>query len=256
MGVHDWTSIDVGIFHDFHLGWVGALNRSLNNGLLPSTFYALAEQAQAASDAIPPAQHERPSGGPVAKAAAANNRLVSAAAAPPRVRFTAAAQSASTALMSRRIAIYRANSDVLVATVLIVSPSNKASRPALRAFVEKAVEALDAGIHVVLLDVFPPGPRDPQGIHGAVWSEIVDDEFQLPAEAPLTLVSYAAGFVKKAYIEPVAIGKPLPEMPLFLEPDRYVQLPLEASYRTAFDGIRRRWMSQPPPPTNNGKPPP
>ena len=256
MGVHDWTAIDVGIFHDFHLGWIGALNRSLNSGLLPSTYYALAEQAPAPSDAIPPAHHGRPSGSTAGKLAMSSNRLVSAAAAPPRVRFTAAAQSASTALLSRRIAIYRANSDVLVATVEIISPNTKASRPALRAFVEKAVEALEAGIHVVLLDLFPPGPRDPQGIHGAVWSEIVDDGFRLPAEAPLTLVSYAAGYVKKAYIEPVAIGKPLPEMPLFLEPDRYVQLPLEASYRTAFDGIRRRWMSQPPTPSNNGQRPP
>jgi hypothetical protein len=60
------------------------------------------------------------------------------------------------------------------------------------------VELLDAGIHLLVVDLFPPGPRDPQGIRRAIWSEIIGDLFQLPADKPLTFGSYSAGLVKRA----------------------------------------------------------
>src|SRR5438552_743204 len=44
MGVHDWTRVDAGIFHDFHTTWVGQFRTALNSGLLPGNYYALAEQ--------------------------------------------------------------------------------------------------------------------------------------------------------------------------------------------------------------------
>ena len=128
-----------------------------------------------------------------------------------------------------------------MALVEIVSPGNKGSRHALRAFVEKSLEFLDAGIHLLVLDLFPPGPRDPQGIHKAIWSEIMDDDFQLPPDKLLTLASYSGGNVKRAYIEPVAVDEELPPMPLFLEAERYVLVPLEATYRSAFDAVPKRW---------------
>ncbi len=44
MPLHDWTRVDDGIFHDFYLAWIAEIRRSLNKGLLPDGFYALAEQ--------------------------------------------------------------------------------------------------------------------------------------------------------------------------------------------------------------------
>src|SRR5438105_4478628 len=44
MPVHDWTRVEDGIFHDFHLAWIGELRKALNRGLLPPGYYALAEQ--------------------------------------------------------------------------------------------------------------------------------------------------------------------------------------------------------------------
>ena len=38
-----------------------------------------------------------------------------------------------------------------------------------------------------------------------------------------------------AYVEPVAVGDLLPDMPVFLTPDRYVPCPLDATYQTAWD---------------------
>ena len=140
-----------------------------------------------------------------------------------------------------RIAIRHSRSDQIVAVIEIVSPGNKASgHPG--SFVEKAIELLDAGIHLLVVDLFPPGPRDPQGIHGAIWSEYIGDHFPLPPDRPLTLVAYSAGDLKQAFIEPTAVGKALPEMPLFLQPSHYVQVPLEATYQSAFEAVPERWQ--------------
>jgi len=44
MPAHDWTRVEAGIFHGFHIGWIAELGKTLNGGLLPEGFYALAEQ--------------------------------------------------------------------------------------------------------------------------------------------------------------------------------------------------------------------
>ena len=41
MPLHDWTRIDAGMFHAFHLHWIVALTDSLNAGILPADYYAL-----------------------------------------------------------------------------------------------------------------------------------------------------------------------------------------------------------------------
>jgi hypothetical protein len=152
---------------------------------------------------------------------------------------------------ARAIAIRHSSGDRVVALIEIVSPGNKSNRHGLRSFVEKALEFLDAGIHLLILDLFPPGPRDPQGIHAAIWSEIRAEDFTLPPDKPLTLAAYSAGIPKTAYVEPVAVGDVLPEMPVFLEPDIYIPLPLEPSYTAAIAAVPARWRSvleSPPPP--------
>ena len=110
----------------------------------------------------------------------------------------------------------------LVAVIEVVSPGNKSSRAAIRSFVDKAVAFLRQGVHLLIIDLFPPTARDPQGIHKLIWDEILEEPFELPADKPLTLAAYSAGAVKAAYVEPVAVGDVLPEMPVFLDPDRYV----------------------------------
>jgi len=116
----------------------------------------------------------------------------------------------------------------------IVSPGNKASRHALRSFVDKAYELLQQGINLLIVDLFPPSARDPQGIHKAIWDEIRDEPFQLPPDKALTVAAYSAGDPKRAYVEPVAVGDPLPGLPIFLDPDTYVPAPLEATYQATW----------------------
>ena len=44
MPVHDWSRVNAGIFHSFHLSWTDEIMAALNAGLLPPDYYALAEQ--------------------------------------------------------------------------------------------------------------------------------------------------------------------------------------------------------------------
>jgi hypothetical protein len=55
------------------------------------------------------------------------------------------------------------------------------------------------------------------------------------------LVAYDAGPPKIAYVEPVAVGDLLNEMPLFLAAGWYVSVPLEATYQAAWRGVPRRF---------------
>ena len=143
-------------------------------------------------------------------------------------------ETAGYARKANRITIRHPDGDV-VAILEIVSPGNKDSRHALDAFVRKAVEFLEAGVHLLIVDLFPPARRDPQGIHKAIWDRLRDEPFALPADKPLTVAAYAVGTETVAYVEPVAVGDPLPDMPIFLTANRYVPFPLEATYQTAWE---------------------
>jgi hypothetical protein len=243
MPIHDWTRVDAGIFHDFHHEWISTTKRALNDGRLPPDYYALADQITGGLHPdVVTLEHGRPAtNGNGTASSAPTGGGVALATTPPQVRFTAVTDSERYAQKRSRIAIRHVSDDQVVALIELVSPGNKASRHAIHSFIEKAAEFLAAGVHLLLVDLFPPGPRDPQGIHGVVWSEIADDNFRLPDDKPLTLVAYAAGTETKAFIEPVAVGDVLKDMPLFLEPDLYVLVPLEETYVTAFEAVPRRW---------------
>jgi hypothetical protein len=131
--------------------------------------------------------------------------------------------------------------DEIVAMVEIMSPGNKTSRRAFQEFISKAFALLEARVHLLIVDPFPPTSRDPNGIHAVLWEEDDQQPFQLPAEKRLTLVAYECALTTRAFIEPVAVGDRLPDMPLFLEAERFVNAPLEATYETAFAVQPERW---------------
>jgi Protein of unknown function (DUF4058) len=245
MPIHDWTRVDAGIFHHFHHRWISAISDLLNAGRLPADYYALAEQIAGGLHpdvlTLGQGQNDAPDNDNGAVAPESPGSGIALATAPPRVRFTDVAELERYAQKRSRIAIHHVSGDRVVALVELVSPGNKASRHALRSFVDKAVEFLEAGIHLLFVDLFPPGSRDPQGIHAVLWSEIKENNFQLPSDKPLTLAAYSAGTTTRAFVEPAAVGDVLTDMPLFLEPELYVPVPLEATYNAAFDAVPRRW---------------
>ena len=82
------------------------------------------------------------------------------------------------------------------------------------------------------VDLFPPGPHDPHGMHGEIWQLLDDEPYDAPLDEPLTLASYVAEVQPEAYLEHTAVGSVLPRMPLFLHPERYTNVPLEANLRS------------------------
>jgi hypothetical protein len=239
MPVHDWTRVEAGIFHDFHNAWVIELRNALNGGLLPRDYYALTEQhagryiadlltlyAGGAAEAPPLPPLPPPEG------------AIAVAEAPPKVRRTLT----GTAVRRRRsLAIRHVSGHRLIALVEIVSPANKDRTEHVTEFADKVIAALERGVHVLLLDLFPPTRRDPRGIHGAVWDYFDDEPYEVPEDEPLTLTSYAASSPPVAYVEHRAVGGALPEMPLFLRGERYIHVPLELTYEAAYRGFPAFW---------------
>lgn len=234
MPIHDWTRVDAGLLHDFHQTWVIEVKKALNAGLLPSGYYALAEQVMGGGipDVVsldrPATDDPLPSLG---------GGLERTAVAPP-ARFTARAEAPQYARRASRVVVRHISRHRVVAMVEIVSPGNKHNRREFRRFVGKSVKALEAGVHLLIVDLFPPGPRDPQGIHRAIWDDIEPDHgFVLPESEPLTLASYIGGPCPEALVEFAAVGQSLPDRPLFLTEEIYVTVPLESTYRSAFDAV-------------------
>lgn len=229
MPIHDWTRVDAGLFHDFHQSWTVALRDALNLGGLPPSYFALVEQR--IQGPIPDVltlqlspRGEEPSNGRVGLAVATT---------PPRTRLIRRSEAEIYAGKANRITVRHRHGDV-VAVIEIVSPGNKASRAQLRAFMEKSADLIHQNVHLLVIDLFPPGPRDPQGIAKAIWNEFQEEDFELPPDKPLMLASYDAGPPRVAYIEPVAVGDVLPDLPLFLKPGFYVPAPLETTYQTTW----------------------
>ncbi len=127
--------------------------------------------------------------------------------------------------------------------VEIVSPGNKATRHGLRSFIEKAAELLDRGVHLLMIDLLPPTPREPRGMHAALWEEVAGQDYALPPSEPLTVAAYESDLAIRTYVRAFRVGDAVPEMPLFLRPKACVQVPLDASYRDAFAAMPIRWRT-------------
>ena len=76
----------------------------------------------------------------------------------------------------------------------------------------------------------------PYGMHGAVRARLGDEADPVPAEESPALVGYVADIWIKAYLENLAVDHVLPEMPMSLDPDYYINVPMEATYQTAWHG--------------------
>jgi hypothetical protein len=228
MPIHDWTRVSCGGFHNFHQDWTIEIYRTLNRGLLPPGYTAFTDlrvegwepdvvTIQSPSSSMP--------GG------------LAVAETPPRARQVARieSESAAYARKANRIAI-RHEFGHVVAVIEVVSPGNKDSAHAIRSFIAKAVEFLRSGVNLVVVDLFPPTPRDPDGIHQVIWKELTDEPFEpRPADKPLTVASYDATYDLTAYVDPAAVGDCLPDAPLFLAPEWYVNIPLEKTYQASWD---------------------
>lgn len=229
MPVHDWTRVPAGLFHHFHQDWSIEIARALNRGLLPRGLSALVEQRSGVVESdVLTIEGQSPFG-----SVDVEKDVDVATIPPPRTRVIQRTSKELYARRANRIVVKHHLGRVL-AVIEIISPGNKDSRSALREFVEKSVAFLSRGIHLLIVDLFPPTVRDPSGIHKAIWDEFEDADFTPPTDKDRTLVSYHAGDQQTAYVEPIGVGDSLPDMPLFLSRHAHILVPLEPTYATAW----------------------
>src|SRR5262249_53360493 len=130
----------------------------------------------------------------------------------------------------------------LAAAVELVSPRNKDRPQAPQAFAVKCVGYLQQGCSVVVVDTVTTRRAD---LHDAILSLLgVDARPQVPTS--LSAVSYrAVGRDEETqqlqlWPAPLALGQPLPTLPLWIGADLSVPLDLEASHRTTCTDLRIR----------------
>ncbi len=243
MSIHDWSRVDSGVFHDFHIVWIGRLKGVLNEELLPKPFYALAEpilgeaeldvialQAMTDSNSSPPTNTQK------GKHVHSDQTEGAVALAPCPVLVEDIVPDPY-ARKSRRIVIKNAwQGDRVVAVIEIVSKGNKTSRARVEQFLKKSVSLLEKGIHLVVLDLHIPTALVPHGFHSMISRELGHEPSIAASDRPLSSVSYQVtetGAVR-AYLVPLKFGDRLPELAVFLSPHDFVRLPLESTYNDSF----------------------
>jgi hypothetical protein len=233
MPMHDWERVPATIYHHFHQQWTISICDALNAGLLPPGYSALVEPYSCGlyPDVLAvQRRHSKPS----------NPRAETTTLEAPRTRMIVQPREARFHERANQVVIRHHLGDVVCA-IEVVSPGNKAGKIAIREFVLKAVDFLRRGINLLVVDPFPPGPQDPQTLHKLIWDEFDEGvAFELPTAEPLLLASYRAAapvveFTPEAFIEPLRVGAELPDMPVWLDTDLYVNLPLERTYRATWD---------------------
>jgi hypothetical protein len=243
MPIHDWNRVNAGTFHDFHGAWITHIKESLNGGVLPRGYYALAEQhaGRVIADILTLQVDSDPDS--LTPAESAGGTAV--AEAPARVgRRVVGSESAMYRELRRTIAIRHASDHRLVAMIEILSPGNKDRAASVEDVVDKAIATLRAGCHLLVIDLFPPGNHDPNGMHEAIWETYrdCDDDF-VATPTPALVASYVACRPPEAYVETLSLDDTLPEMPLFLNCSRYVSVPLESTYQSAYRGMPEVWRN-------------
>ena len=124
MPLHDWTRVSAGIHHNFHQDWTIEICRTLNGGILPPGYYAMADQRVSSPECRPcsaPVGGPEPQGGLVV------------AETPPRIKQAGRAESEAVlyARKANRIAI-RHELGRVVAMIEVVSPRLRGVRPSFK----------------------------------------------------------------------------------------------------------------------------
>jgi hypothetical protein len=92
-------------------------------------------------------------------------------------------------------------------------------------------------VHLSVIDPFPPGQYDPEGIHPAIWSNVTSTEYRQPPDRRLTVAAYEASECPGAFVEPFAVGQPIPDLPLFLDENYHINVPLEQTYLATWNAL-------------------
>jgi hypothetical protein len=224
---HPWRS--------FHGAWAAAMARLLNQGVLPPGYYAVPlfdREGPIEIDVAALRQQEKP--GPAGDAAAPQSW------APPEPGLAVAVELPESDEVE--VQVFADDGDPrLAAAVELVSPRNKDRATARQAFAVKCVGYLRQGSSVVVVDTVTTRRAD---LHAAILSLLGVDAAAVATPSGLAAVSYRAvgREEEKQQLQlwpaPLALGQPLPTLPLWIASDFSVPLDLDASYRATCADLR------------------
>lgn len=227
-------------WESFHTTWASALADALNEGVLPPGYIALEQVHPGAALEIDVAAFTdspaspSPDGGGTATVP----RTVWTPAAAPMVFPAAFPPSATVEILSTE------GGRTLVAAIELVRPGNKDRATNRRMFAAKCVTYLCRGVGLVVVDVVASRQGN---LHNELADMLLlDVAFRMPAGQSLYAVAYRPlrdGDAEKVEAWPtvLAIGQPLPKVPLSLGAEWCVSVDLEESYREA---CRRRRLDE------------
>lgn len=201
-------------WHAFHNAWATYLSSQLN-ARLPEGYFAEANVQYGIE--IDVAAFQEPDASPAA-----------AGWVPPPPRENRPVELAGAVV---EVGIFsRSGGPVLAGAVELVSPANK-DRPAHRdALVSKCATYLQAGVGVVVVDVVTERSAD---LHRELLARVGAGD--APGGSPLFAAAYrpverAGAATLDVWYEPLALGQPLPSMPLWLRGGLCLPVELEATY--------------------------
>jgi hypothetical protein len=208
-------------WRNFHGAWAAAMARLFNQGILLSGYYA-----------VPLVDRD----GPIGINVAAPQTWT-----PPAPGLAVAVELP--AVDGVEVQVFADDGDQwLAAAVELLGPRNKDRPQAWQAFAVKCVGYLQQGSSVVVVDTVTTRRADP---NAAILSLL---RVSAGATTPpgLSAVSYrAVGREEKTqelqlWPAPLALGQPLPTLPLWIASDYSVPLDLDASYQAACADLRIR----------------
>jgi hypothetical protein len=219
----------------FHGAWAAAMAPLLNQGILPPGYYA-----------VPLVDRD----GPIEIGVAALREhgthepggREAQIWAPPAPGLAVTVELS--AVDAVEVQVFADDGDPrLAAAVELVSPRNTDRPQARRAFAVKCVAYLQQGSSVVVVDTVTTRRAD---LHSEILALLKVDAGPGVAPSSLSAVSYrAVGLEEEAqqlllWPEPLALGEPLPTLPLWIASDYSVPLDLAASYEATCADLRIR----------------
>jgi hypothetical protein len=239
--------VDAGIYHGFQLAWIAELRKALNAGMLPPEFYADAEQYADGKNADVLALHRSPAGS-TAPLSSSGSVATLPLTVPADTAQRTARQRKRQGQKQRRVVVRHTSGHRVVAHVEVVSPRNKDRRASAEEFIAKGREAIDAGIHLTVIDLFPPTRSVRRGLAPGIWRKYDRVPLVAPPGQPLCIASVRSTARPDGFFKFLAVGEDLPGFPLFLTDTLSVNLPLADTYAAAFAGsppYLRELLSQP-----------
>jgi hypothetical protein len=225
------------LWRGFHGAWAAAMARLLNQGILPLGYYTVPLVDRGGPIEIDVAAlREQEVAVPADADAAARTWTPPAPGLAVAVELPAADEI--------EVQVFADDGDPrLAAVVELVSPRNKDRPQARQVFAIKCVGYLQQGSSVVVVDTVTTRRAD---LNAAILSLLGVDASTAAPPSGLSAVSYrAAGHEEETqqlqlWAEPLALGQPLPILPLWIAADFSVPLDLEVSYQATCTDLRIR----------------